>query len=144
MIDHSQASQSKNVFKVPDPHQFEEDRYPGQGVGSSSKTRTQTNPYQSLNGSTSKKRARDEISGGMSVYDQYVVSHQEARADPNDMQAKRIHAWELERHMKSKKQLYACLTLEGKTHSAYACFSPNIPATDWRVLADLHAADHEW
>ena len=53
----------------------------------------------------------------MSVYDQYVVSHQEARADPNDVQAKRIHARELERHMKSKKQLYACLTLEGTSHS---------------------------
>ena len=131
MIDHSQASQSKNVFMAPDPHQLGEASYYGDGMGSSSKTGSQTNPFQSMHASTSKKRSRDEISGGMSVYDQYVVSHQEARADPNDVQAKRIHARELERHMKSKKQLYACLTLEGTSHSTYPCFSLNILATCW-------------
>jgi hypothetical protein len=47
------------------------------------------------------------------------------------MQAKRIHARELEMHMKSKKQLYACLTLEGKVHLQLNFNSPNLPAALW-------------
>lgn len=46
--------------------------------------------------------------------------------------------------MKSKKQLYACLTLEGKTHSTDTSFSVNLLATDWRMFSYVHAADHEW
>jgi hypothetical protein len=39
---------------------------------------------------------------------------------------KRVHARDLEMHMKSKKQLYTCLTLEGKqptTHMLLLCHS---------------------
>ena len=59
------------------------------------------------------------------------------------MQAKRIHARELEMHMKSKKQLYACLTLEGKVHLQLNFNSPNLPAALWGMLGHFHAADHE-
>ena len=52
MIDHSQASQSKNVFKAPDLHQFGQASYYGDEIWSSSKTGSQTNPFQSMHTST--------------------------------------------------------------------------------------------
>ena len=59
----------------------------------------------------------------MSLYDHAVIGQREAaghqvsnafRSLTEEEGMKRVHARDLEMHMKSKKQLYTCLTLEGK------------------------------
>ena len=88
-----------------------------------SKTRAMTNPFLSHPATTSKKRTREEMSGNMSLYDDVVIAQREAaghqaahafRSHAEEEGLKRVHARDLEMHMKSKKQLYTCLTLEGK------------------------------
>ena len=88
-----------------------------------SKTRAMTNPFLSHPATTSKKRTREEMSGNMSLYDDVVIAQRDAaghqaahafRSHAEEEGLKRVHARDLEMHMKSKKQLYTCLTLEGK------------------------------
>ena len=77
-----------------------------------SNTRAMTNPFISRPGTTSKKRSREEISGEMSLYDHVVISQREAagnqpanafRNQAEEEGMKRVHARDLEMHMKSKK-----------------------------------------
>ena len=91
-----------------------------------SKTRGMTNPFISHPATTSKKRKREEMSNQMSLYDHAVIGQREAmgqqinhafRSLAEQEGIKRVHARDLEMHMKSKKQLYTCLTLEGKVLS---------------------------
>ena len=100
-----------------------------------SKTRGMTNPFISHHATTSKKRSRKEMGNQMSLYDHAVIGQREAAAHQvsnafrslaEEEGIKRVHARDLEMHMKSKKQLYTCLTLEGKqptTHMLLLCHS---------------------
>ena len=94
-----------------------------------------TNPFISHHATTSKKRSREEMGNQMSLYDHAVIGQREAaghqvsnafRSLAEEEGIKRVHARDLEMHMKSKKQLYTCLTLEGKQptpHMLFLCHS---------------------
>ena len=94
-----------------------------------------TNPFTSHPATTSKKRSREEMGNQMSLYDHAVIGQREAAAHQvsnafrslaEEEGIKRVHARDLEMHMKSKKQLYTCLTLEGKQptqHMLLLCHS---------------------
>ena len=81
----------------------------------SSKARPQSSVYSGQVDTSSKKRPRDDMSGQMSQYNSYLAQSRDFAEDDNEPDLKRVNANELERHMKSKKQLYACLTLEGRS-----------------------------
>ena len=55
------------------------------------------------------------MSGQMSQYDSYLAQSRVYAEDLDQPSTQRVNASDLERHMKSKKQLYACLTLEGRS-----------------------------
>ena len=52
----------------------------------------------------------------LSNYNRSFMTHVDEEAEEED-EIRQVHARELERHMKSKKQLYDCLTLEGNIPS---------------------------
>ena len=54
----------------------------------------------------------------MSLHNTYFQQLHEQQ-DGNNQELQTMHARDLERHMKSKKQLYACLTLEGKVIASH-------------------------
>ena len=53
----------------------------------------------------------------LSNYNRSFMPQVDDEAEEDDHDIRQVNARTLERHMKSKKQLYACLTLEGKTCS---------------------------
>ena len=79
----------------------------------SSKTRPKTSGFTSSINTSSKKRKFDNVDDPrLSNYNRSFMQHIEDEAEEED-EIRQVHARDLERHMKSKKQLYACLTLEG-------------------------------
>jgi hypothetical protein len=50
----------------------------------------------------------------MSLFDEYMNVRRDLQDANGGGDLKRVHARELEQHMKSKKQIYACLSIEGK------------------------------
>ena len=84
-------------------------------------TRAQTTSHVSHPNTTSKKRRHDEISNEeLSLYEQVRIGQREQmgqRVHENRLQAdlRRVNARDLEMHLRSKAQLFACLSLEGKT-----------------------------
>lgn len=83
-------------------------------------TRAHTTGLASHANTTSKKRRHDEISSELSLYEHVRVAQHEQlgqQVHENRMHAelRRVNARDLEMHMRSKAQLFACLSLEGKS-----------------------------
>ena len=65
---------------------------------------------------TSKKRKYNEVDDPrMSNYNRSFMAQVDDEAEEDENDLRQVNARQLERHMKSKKQLYACLTLEGNS-----------------------------
>ena len=100
--------------RVPSKFQEEEKQELSALQSNSSKTRPQTSGFTSSINTKSKKRKFDDVDDPrLSNYNRSFMAHVEDEAEEEDDDIRQVNARQLERHMKSKKQLYACLTLEG-------------------------------
>jgi hypothetical protein len=119
------GEQSKTVQKhlgrwITAKH-FEEEKSEATALQSTkSKTRSMTGGQNSSINTTSKKRKYQDVDDPrLSNYNRSFMQHVEDEAEEEEDDIKQVNARQLERHMKSKKQLYACLTLEGNLSIAW-------------------------
>lgn len=73
----------------------------------------------SINTTSKKRKYQDVDDPRLSNYNRSFMQHVEDEAEEEEDDIKQVNAPQLERHMKSKKQLYACLTLEGNLSIAW-------------------------
>lgn len=77
-----------------------------------------TSGFTSSINTTSKKRKFNEVDDPrLSNYNRSFMQHVDDEAEDDESDIRQVNARTLEKHMKSKKQLYACLTLEGNSSS---------------------------
>ena len=97
------------------PKQFEEEKSDLSALQSNpSKTRPETSGFLSSSNTTSKKRKYNEIDDSrLSNYNRSFMPRVEDEEEDQENDIRQVNSRTLERHIKSKKQLYACLTLEG-------------------------------